>query len=195
MRHAPSMLVFAAAVVITAWSAAERPSVPAAAPAQVGITAQVELSCKPLGPVALQLDALSMDQSGGIPLEFTLRPLLEMQSLDWRWELSPELVVLNGELDGEAATARGETSNGRVVLIEPPAGRYGKATLVVSGVFTGSDETGATFDEPFEFRRSVSWGEVPIPVEVVQSPDETGAMAEFAVVPSVHTASAQAGGR
>jgi hypothetical protein len=185
------MLVLAAAVVVTAWSAAERPSVPAT----VAVEARVDSSCKPLGPVVLELDARSMDTSGGIPLEFSLRPLLEMESLDWRWEVSPELTVLSGERDGTAATARGEASDGRLVVVEPANGRYGKATLVVSGVFTGSDETGATFDEPFEFQRSVTWGQVPIPADVVQSRDETGAVQEFAVVPTTHTASTQVGGR
>lgn len=192
MRHALSMLVLATAVAVTAWSAAERP----AAPVTADVLPVVEHSCKPLGPVALELDARPMDGSGGIPVEFTVRPLLEMKSLDWRWEISPELVVLEGELDGEAAPARGEISAGRVVLLEPKAGRHAKATLVVSGVFTGSsDDSDETWDEPFFFERSVSWGEPPVPVELVQSPDEAGQMVGVAVVPSTHTAAPAAGGR
>jgi hypothetical protein len=178
------MLVFAAVVALTAWTATERSSMPVAAD-QVPT---VDQSCKPFGPVELMLEARPMDGSGGIPVEFMLRPLLELKRLDWHWEVSPELVALSGEMDGEAATVRGEPSEGRLVLVAPPAGRHAAATLVVSGVFTGSDETGATFDEAFSFEQSVTWGEVAIPVPVVQSPDETGAMANVAVVPSSHTA-------
>lgn len=184
MRHAPRMLVFATVVALTAWSAAERPSLPVTP----DVVPLVERSCKPYGPVVLELEARSMDSTGGIPVEFLLRPILELKRLDWHWEFSPALSVLTGDLDGDAETARGVSSEGRVVVIAPPTGVFARATLVVSGVFTGSDETGATFDEPFRFERSVTWGQVPIPVPVVQSPDETGALVDVAVVPSSHTA-------
>ena len=69
----------------------------------------------------------------------------------------------------------------------PVDGRYRKATLVVRGTFTGSDETGATFDEPFEVVEHLTWGEPPAVAPVVHSRDaESGEMTPMVALPTAH---------
>jgi hypothetical protein len=179
----------AALVAAAALSLASSPALPAAR------HALADRGCKPLAPLAVELTA--REPSGGpqVTLDFDLRPVLTMQEVSWELELGDGLTLVQGPAAGEAAPARGERTTGSVRVALPADGRATRATLVVTGHFTGHDETGAPSDETVELRRSLSWGEPPVGPSFTGTDPATGESASFVAVPAASSLSGRKAGR
>ncbi len=146
----------------------------------------VDRSCKPTGPAEVSLVQTAASGSR-VDLEWSVTPRRELRALEWELVLPQDGVRLDGARAGVAAEGLGETTRGTTAVSLPVDGAYRKATLVVRGVFEGSDETGATFDEPFEVMKHLTWGEPPLVAPLVVSPDaETGAPTTFVALPTAH---------
>ncbi|MCB9899246.1 MAG: hypothetical protein H6825_14670 [Planctomycetes bacterium] len=146
----------------------------------------VDKSCKPTGPVDARLVQLS-SQGPRVELEVRVRPVLELESLAWHLELPSDASLVEGVADATASTARASESTARVVLAMPDDAAWRRVVLVADGVFRGSDESGATFPEPFETRTELTWGELPLPAPLRATRDgETGAPIEVVAQPTSH---------
>jgi hypothetical protein len=179
MRRALALLALAAAAVLAALSAAA-PDTPQAG--RIGRSLPCGVAGgKPLAPLEVTLEA--SPATGSVPVSFTIRPLIEMQSVRWEWELSPGLVVVDGAMAGEAGGVRDAITDGRAT-VSVPWGGYGRATLRVSGTFLGRDAAGNTAPETVRVESAFTWGTAPAPTDEVLSPDlETGVLRPVAVVP------------
>jgi|GEM_PF-5097428 len=158
-------------------------SAPATAPART------DHGCKPLAPLAVEVTPRGTGAGPIVTLDVAVRPVLAMQAVAWRWELSPGVVLLDGQVEQAAAAGRGEVTEATVELAVPTDGRFASATLVVAGVFHGQDEQGAATDERVEVRRTTSWGAAPLAAPLVPAIDgETGAQVEVVAVPAAQRA-------
>jgi hypothetical protein len=155
-----------------------------ALPARNPIPACADRGCKPLAPIAVVVAPRGDGAGPVVTLDVAVRPLLEMQVVGWHWELSPGVVLLQGESAQEAAAGRGALTEATVELAVPTDGRYASATLVVSGVFHGQDELGVPTDEMVQVARTTSWGQLPAPAPLVPAMDgESGARVEVVALP------------
>jgi hypothetical protein len=183
MRRALALLALAAAAALAALSTAAPGAPSPAGPGRGPPRAAGE--AKPLPPLELTLQA-EPPSGEVVPVSFVIRPLIEMSSVRWEWELSPGLRMVGGATEGEARGGRDETTLATAAL-SVPAGRYGRATLRVSGTFLGSDAEGRTALETVRVQGALTWdaepGNVPA-VQQVLSPDaETGVVRTMAAVP------------
>ena len=156
------------------------------APPPVGLQAAVDVRpCKPLAPLRVTVTPRGDGTGPHVTLDVAIRPVLPMQGVTWRWELSPELQPAGGELRGEADGARNVLTAGTLELVVPTDGRYARAVLRVSGTFIGRDDQGRPSPERVEVVQVSSWGVPPAPAPVVSTADpETGAPMQVLVVPS-----------
>lgn len=164
------------------------PSAPQADAAAIARPApQVDRSCKPLAPVEVLLEQAGSSAGARLDLEWSIRPKRDVRSLRWQLELPEDGVWLLGERAGKAHPEHDALTRGEVSVSVPVDGLYREAVLSVRGIFEGSDETGATFDEPFEVVKTLSWGEPPAVAPLVLSPDtETGELTPFVALPTAH---------
>ena len=161
-----------------------RPMVPSAPHA-----ARADRGCKPLAPLAVKVAPRGAEDTAVVTLDVAVRPLLEMQQVAWRWELSPGVVLLQGEAGQVAAPGRGALTEATVQLAVPRDGRYASARLVVTGAFTGRDEQGQPTDEVVQVSHATSWGEPPVSAPLVPAMDgETGAQVQVVAVPAAQRA-------
>ena len=154
------------------------------APPAGGVPAAVvDHSCKPLAPLAVTLSPRG--DGAHVTIDVTIRPILEMRQVAWRWELSPELQLVGGAAEGRADGARGALTSESVQLLVPVDGRHARAVLVVSGEFLGHDELGQPVLEAVEVAPAVQWGQAPPPAPLLLTRDaETGAEIEVIAVPA-----------
>jgi hypothetical protein len=149
--------------------------------------AAIDRSCKPQGPVDVVLRQAESSAGARVDLEWAVRPERALKSMTWELRLPEDGVLLEGERAGAAAPERDVMTRGATSVSLPVDGNYRQATLVVHGVFEGSDETGATFDEPFSVVKHLSWGEPPAVGSIMLSRDvETGEMTSFIALPTAH---------
>lgn len=148
----------------------------------------VDRSCKPIAPITVELRPA--DQQGSrVDLELSVRAERPMLSLSWELELPSDAVVTAGERNGVAAPERGVVTTDRVQLDMPIDDSYRHVRVVATGVFLGSDETGATFEETVVGTAGLAWGEPTISAPTAWTPDaETGELVEVVVLPTVHRA-------
>jgi len=142
-------------------------------------------SCKPEGPIAVTLQA--EDVAPGVArAAFELCPVLELSSLSWSWELSPDVRLAEGDPGGAGAAGRGALTGGEARFQVPSDGRHHSARLVVQGELAHGGEPGQP--ETVTVVRTLSWN-APEPVtETVLSPDaDTGTLSRVAVVPTTWT--------
>jgi hypothetical protein len=177
MRRVIAWLSLPLAVAVCLWTW------PAAAPA-----AQPKVQgpgCKPEAPIAVTLEP-DGGVFGVVRATFSLRPLLEMSALQWSWELSPDVRLVEGEAAGTAEAARDATTERGVGLQIPNDGRHHTARLVVTGLLARGGEEGEP--EPVTVTRTLSWGEPDPVTPLVWSPDaDTGTLVRVAAVPTTHT--------
>jgi hypothetical protein len=154
------------------------------APPAGGVPAAVvDHSCKPLAPFAVTLSPRG--DGAHVTIDVSIRPVLEMRQVSWRWELSPELQLVGGAAEGRADGTRGALTSESVQLLVPVDGRHARAVLRVSGQFLGHDELGQPALEAVEVEQAVEWGPAPAPAQVLLTPDdETGAEIEVVAVPA-----------
>lgn len=156
-------------------------------------------TCKPEAPIAVTLSVPDGGTSGVVRATFSLRPVLELAGLDWSFELSQDVRLVEGAPAGAGATQRGALTEGEVVLLLPNDGRHHTAKLVVTGRLRDGepDPSAAAEPELVTVVRTLSWGEPDPVTPTVLSPDaDTGTLVEVAVVPSTHVpapAAARAG--
>ena len=138
--------------------------------------------CKPEAPIAVTLQP-DGGVFGVVRATFSVRPLLEMSGVQWSWELSPDVRLVEGDATGTAAPERGATTERGAGLQIPNDGRYHTARLVVTGLLARGGENGEP--EPVTVTRTLTWG-VPDPVTpLVWSPDaDTGTLVRVAAVPT-----------
>lgn len=156
------------------------------APPPVGLQAAHDLCpSKPLAPLRVTVTPRGDGTGPHVTLDVAIRPVLAMQAVTWRWELSPEVQPVGGELQGTADGARDALTPGTLELLVPTDGRYARAVLRVSGVFVGHDEQGQPSHERVEVEQVTSWGVPPAPAPVVSTLDaETGAQVQVVAVPA-----------
>jgi hypothetical protein len=144
-------------------------------------------SCKPHGPLEVALTQAESSLGSRVDLDLDLQPLRDMISLRWELSLPADAWLMEGALQGDAAAAHGMPTSQRVSVGLPVDQRARRATLTVHGVFLGSDETGASFEEPVTVVKHLSWGEVPPPAPLRFSRDaETGDLTTFVSLPTAH---------
>lgn len=144
-----------------------------------------DASCKPSGPLAVELTAQAPRSDGSVDLTWSVRPVLPMSGLTWRVEASDDVLVLGGRLAGTARRERGEHTEGRLRVLVPSSLDRAAVTLVVTGTFLGSDEHGERFDERVEVRRAVTWGEsAPVGPLVTQRDARSGASERVVLLPA-----------
>lgn len=151
--------------------------------------------CKPEAPIAVTLEP-DDGVFGVVRATFSVRPLLEMSAVQWSWELSPDVRLVEGDTAGAAAAARGATTERDVGLQIPNDGRLHTARLVVTGLLAHGGEDGEP--EPVTVTRTLSWGEPDPLTPLVWSPDaDTGTLVRVNAVPTTHVPapSRPAGGR
>jgi hypothetical protein len=119
----------------------------------------LQRSCKPSGPVEIRLEPLAELPDGSIELLLSMRPVLPLQSMDWRLEMPYDVALVEGPRSGRGALAVDAVTMRTVRVRVPDRRTLRTVTLVVDAAFTGSDEHGATWREPVSVRTSVSWGE------------------------------------
>ena len=147
---------------------------------------QVDRSCKPIAPIKVTL-LQAGTQGSRIDLDVTIEPVIEMESLSWELELPADVVVTNGERAGTVAGTRGALASSRVQIDMPVDDSFRRIRVIAHGVFVGSDETGATFDEEVVVTAGLTWGESTVAAPTVLSPDaETGELVEMVVLPAAH---------
>jgi hypothetical protein len=185
---------------------------PAQAQVQVPASAVEPLGCKPLAPIDVLLETPGGAGPGFVPVRLVVAPRMELSSLAWHWELSPDVRLADGARDGVAAPGRGVATAEDLVLLVPDDGRRHRADLVVTGRLPSALATEAAAltddgepvsdaqvsDAPAQIVavRSLTWGPLPDPGPVVLSADaETGALVPVLAVPSIHTPAGAAGGR
>jgi hypothetical protein len=167
---------------------------PAQAQVQVPASAVEPLGCKPLAPIDVLLETPGGAGPGFVPVRLVVAPRMELSSLAWHWELSPDVRLADGARDGVAAPGRGVATAEELVLLVPDDGRRHRAELVV----TGRLPSALPEDAPAQIVavRSLTWGPLPDPGPVVLSADaETGAFVPVLAVPAAHTPAGAAGGR
>ena len=149
--------------------------------------ANADLSCKPEAFVEVQLTEAGTTSGSQVDLEWSVRPQRTMKSVTWELRLPNDAVLLEGLRVGAASSGRGELTRGVTSTSVPVDGFYRQATLTVRGTFEGSDETGATFDEPFEVIKHLSWGEVPpVGPSVLSREAVGGELTTMIALPTVH---------
>lgn len=175
MRHVLVWLSVPLALCWCVWM------LPASAPAP-----RLEPSgCKPEAPIVVTLQP-DGGAFGVVRASFSVRPLLEMSAVQWSWELSPDVRLVEGEAAGSAAAGRGVTTGSEVGLQLPNDGRHHTARLVVTGLLAHGGE--ADEPEPVTVTRTLSWGEPDPVTPLVWSPDaDTGTLVRVAAVPTTHT--------
>jgi hypothetical protein len=167
-------------------------------------TVLADPGCKPLAPIDVSLATLDGDGPGLVRVRLEVAPRLDMEALDWHWELSPDVRMLDGLRDGVGAAARGVLSDAEVVLLVPNDGRRHRAELVVRGRLLSlrAQQAGVALqpdavplelvdpgDEPAHVPtvRSLTWGQLPEPGPIVMTTDAAAGMAvPVLVVPSTH---------
>lgn len=148
-------------------------------------------SCKPEAPIAVTLAVPGDGAAGVVRAAFSLRPVLELAELHWSWELSQDVRLVEGAEAGAGAPQRGLLTEGEVGLQLPNDGLHHTARLVVTGVLRGGEPDAAAAAEPepelVTVVRTLSWGEPdPVTPTVLSFDADTGALVEFAVVPTTH---------
>lgn len=147
----------------------------------------VDRSCKPQASVEVLLGQAESSSGSRVDLEWSIRPERAMRSLSWELRLPEDGLLLEGDRIGAARAERDAMTRGMSSVSLPVDGRFRKASLIVSGTFEGADETGATFDEPFEVVKHLTWGEPPAVAPVVLSRDvESGELTTFIALPTAH---------
>ncbi|HEX5009528.1 MAG TPA: hypothetical protein VFY71_03930 [Planctomycetota bacterium] len=156
------------------------------APLPVGLQAGRDAHpCKPLAPLRVTVTPRGDGNGPQVTLDVAIQPLLAMQGVTWRWELSPEVQPAGGELAGAADGARGALTPATLQLQVPTDGRYARAVLRVSGAFVGHDEHGQPSLERVEVEQLTSWGVPAAPAPVVSTLDaETGAQVQVVALPA-----------
>ncbi|MFT7464352.1 MAG: hypothetical protein ACI9EF_002707 [Pseudohongiellaceae bacterium] len=156
------------------------------------------LSCKPQGPIHVQL--IDEGQAGGrLDLALSLRPLMDLTVLDWELELPQGAVLLEGNLGGSASTERGKETHGRVAILLPVDSSFRQVTLVAHGVFLAEDLDGRTgegtvdgsapalIEEPVVVRSTLSWGEPePDAPQTFTMDSRSGQLSAAVIMPSSH---------
>jgi len=181
----PTLGAFAAAACLL-WPLTDAPSASESpGPARRGPAIE-DRSCKPQGPVELELtERIRL----GARVDLDLRVLPRADLLDLRWELllPDDVTLLSGVRTGPAATARAVETREALSLSVPDDLAYRRVTLVARGVMLGHDELGAAFEEPFEVVRHLSWGQAPPPgLDVVSRDADSGALEHFIALPTAH---------
>lgn len=150
--------------------------------------------CKPLAPLAVELSAREL---GGqqVALDLAMHPVRTMHEVSWELVLDEGLKLMEGELYGEAAPARGDRTAKSVRVALPADGRFTRATLVVTGHFTGEDENGVPSAETVAVQQSLSWGEPTVGATFLGTDPETGEQVSYVAAPAAHTAAARKAGR
>jgi len=152
----------------------------------------IDRSCKPTGPIDVQIGPLARRVDGSFDVDFSINTRLPMQRLEWELSMPYEVSVLDGERRGSAALERGAVTKERVRLRAPGGRERREIELITRGVFLGSDETGARFEEPVTVVRRLTFGEsVPVGREVVSRDPISGEAETFAEIPSVQRPSVQ----
>jgi hypothetical protein len=146
---------------------------------------RVRLDDKPSGPVAVSLE-LAPPSAAGQVVHATLKPVRDLASVQWRWDLSPGVALLQGALTGEADPGAGASSSADIVLLPPAGNAWADATLVTEATFAGADQSGPTGTETTVQCSAVQWGESdPGAVTLVPAMDpDTGEATSVALVPS-----------
>ncbi len=158
-----------------------------------------EIGCKPLAPLALTLEEV-VGVNGRSELAFTITPVRELKSLEWELLLTDGLTHIDGELSGRSGAEAGALVEAALrspaelavaaetTVVVPNNGLHQIAELVVTGIMQGSDETGATFDEPITATATIEWDRPASPVAEVlgYDADADNGLAPVAVVPSTY---------
>ena len=174
---APVLLVGATALVARPGSLPTPPALPALL---------AERSCKPSGPLRLEV-APTRRSDGRVELALELEPLREARRLTWGLDLPEGVSLLGGEARGVASTQRASITRSTLTLDVPEGIAQGVLRVRAEGVFLGSDETGARFEEPVVVERRIRWGarpELGRPVSLIDR--ATGRLVERVDVPSRH---------
>jgi hypothetical protein len=141
-------------------------------------------SDKPFGPVMVLL-VPGQPGTQGQAVHASLRPVRTLEAVTWHWEFAGGARLLHGPSTGSANPGAGILSELDALLLAPPGGAPGHATLVVEARFDGGGGWGP---EMTVQSATISWGEQPdSPVPLVAGIDaETGTLTRFAVLPSTH---------
>ena len=154
--------------------------------ASVAGAQHVDRSCKPDGPLRVELRPGTEGADGSLELAFTIQPELTMERVEWRIEAPPRARVLAGDARGSARPERDALTAGRVRVRVPDDARYTAVELVVVGHFAGADGLGQVTDERVEVVRAVSWGR-PEPVGPVATQlDGRGERQRVVLLPAAH---------
>lgn len=143
--------------------------------------------CKPSGPIAVRFE-----REGGAGnthlLRFSLRSLVDLESVEWNLRLPEGAALLAGTRSGSAATARGAETGGWASVVLPP-GPYFEIQLETKTALTVPDASGNHVREIVRERATLSLGEPPPATNLAYVPDHRpgqvpGRPLEVEIVPS-----------
>lgn len=124
--------------------------------------------CKPSGPVAVLFE-----REGGAGnlciLRFSLRPLVDMESVEWSLRLPDGAALLAGIASGGATTAKGAVTEGWATVLLP-AGPYFEIHLETKAALTVLDARGERVRELVRERETLSLGVPPRAKHVMSVP-------------------------
>ena len=151
--------------------------------------ANFDRTCKPSGPIDVELLQLTDIAGGSMEIELRLTPVLPMQQLSWRLQLGPGMQLLKGPQNGRMAqglAARSlKTERMRISMPSNLRAGFQQLSVEVSGVFQGSDAVNGPGPERVLVKRSLSWGEPASPgVEKSFFDPERAETVRFVEIPS-----------
>ena len=184
-----SLLLACAALLPISAEHADLPSAPGAAPLRA------DPSCKPSGPLAVELAVAGRRPDGALELSFSIRPVLSMQAVEWELELPADGRLVEGAAFGSATTERDDRTSARAVVWIPRGDGRTEVRLRVSGRFEATDELGGRRDEAVEVVRAVSWGRHdPVGRVFSQRDPRSGAVESMVALASFERSAGRAGG-
>lgn len=115
--------------------------------------------CKPSGPVAVLFEHEGGSANPCV-LRFSLRPLVDLESVEWNLRLPDGAALMAGTGSGSAATARGAVTEGWA-SVALPAGPSCEIQLETKAALTVLDANGERVREIVRERATLSLGEPP----------------------------------
>ena len=119
---------------------------------------RAERSCKPSGPLQVELEPAPARADGSVELHWSIRPVLELSDVHWSVEVPEGVLLVEGTRTGDARGERGAPTVGRLRVFVPATLDRAEVALRVTAGFLGSDHRGERFVERTEVRRAVAWG-------------------------------------
>lgn len=113
--------------------------------------------CKPSGPVAVRFERKGGTGNSCV-LRFSLRPLVDLESVEWNLRLPEGAALMAGAGSGSAATTMGAVTEGWASVVLP-AGTYWEIHLETKAALTVLDANGDRVREIVRERATLSLGE------------------------------------